>query len=381
MEYGLAKPTPPPVQPIQPSESTDTQPATEFANSEPEIAAPSVPEIENAPEVEDVPEVEEASVAKTDPVIEDVPEVENVPFQVVEDVPAAEDVLEPLTELLAIQSQIDAVLPRLLPAVVAVEGGSGVIVSPEGHVLTASHVTKKAGRKIYVRLADGRTVQATTLGTNVNSDTAALKLAGNGPWPYVQIGNSSATQLGDWCLTLGYPLSFERGRPAALRIGRILKKSQNRFVTDSPIMGGDSGGPLFGLNGELIAISSRIKSDISQNLFVPVQQYQNQWTQLASSIDVPKMKRSTAKSYLGILGETDFDRVRIRRVYQGSPAAAAGLLENDVIVSFGGQRVGNFDDVANVLKSSRPGEEVVAQLNRYGTLINVSVRLGSTGGG
>ena len=264
---------------------------------------------------------------------------------------------------------------------VAVEGGSGVIVSPEGHVLTASHVTKKAGRKIYVRLADGRTVQATTLGTNVNSDTAALKLAGNGPWPYVQIGNSSATQLGDWCLTLGYPLSFERGRPAALRIGRILKKSQNRFVTDSPIMGGDSGGPLFGLNGELIAISSRIKSDISQNLFVPVQQYQNQWTQLASSIDVPKMKRSTAKSYLGILGETDFDRVRIRRVYQGSPAAAAGLLENDVIVSFGGQRVGNFDDVANVLKSSRPGEEVVAQLNRYGTLINVSVRLGSTGGG
>lgn len=287
---------------------------------------------------------------------------------------------DPLNELLAIQSKIDAVLPRLLPAVVAVEGGSGVIVSSEGHILTASHVTKKAGRTIFVRLADGRSVQARTLGTNVNSDTAALKLVGNGPWPFVQMGDSTVAELGDWCLTLGYPLSFERGKPAAVRIGRILKKSKSRFVTDSPIMGGDSGGPLFDLDGELIAISSRIKSDVSQNLFVPIERYQTQWQQLASSIDVPKMKRSQT-SYLGILGETDFDRVRIRRVYQGSPAAKAGLLENDVIISFGGKRVGNFDDVANVLKARKPGEEVIAQLNRYGTLLNVSVRLGSNGGG
>ena len=146
-------------------------------------------------------------------------------------------------------------------------------------------------------------------------------------------------------------------------------------------MGGDSGGPMFDLNGGLIAISSRIKSDVSQNLFVPIQRYQTQWNQLASSVDIPREKKSHSKPYLGILGESDFDRVRIRRVYQNSPAANAGFLENDVIVSFGGQLVQNFDDVANVLKLRKPGEEVIAQLNRYGVLLNLSVRLGSNDGG
>ena len=380
LENGLEKSPEPPSQPLEKQDLVDLEPATGFghrmdssygsSSSKPEIAAPEVPAITDVPVIKRVP-------------FKNVPEAENVPVESApeENVLAKESVPEPLKELLELQSKIDAVLPRLLPAVVAVEGGSGVIVSAEGHILTASHVTKKAGRTIYVKLADGRSVQARTLGTNVNSDTAAIKLVGNGPWPYVQIGNSSATELGDWCLALGYPLSFERGQPAAVRIGRILKKSQNRLVTDCPIMGGDSGGPMFGLNGELIAIGSRIRNDISQNLFVPIQKYQSEWSQLAGSIDVPKIKGSQPKSYLGILGETDFDRVRIRRVYHGSPAAKAGLLENDVIVSFGGRRIGNFDDVANVLKTTKPGEEVIAQLNRYGTLINVSVRLGSNGGG
>ena len=297
------------------------------------------------------------------------------------DIPVDQPDPEPLNQLLRIQSTIDSVLPSLLPAVVSLEGGSGVIVSPQGHILTASHVTKKAGRRIFVRLSDGRSVQATTLGTNINSDTAALKLDGNGPWPFVQMGNSADVELGDWCLTLGYPLSFDRGRPPAIRIGRIIRKSPSRFTADSPIMGGDSGGPMFDLNGGLIAISSRIKSDVTQNLFVPIQKYQTQWNQLASSIDVPRKKTQQPKPYLGILGESDFDRVRIRRVYQNSPAALAGFLENDVIVSFGGQRVKNFDDVSNVLKLRKPGEEVIAQLNRYGMVLNVSVRLGSINGG
>ena len=287
---------------------------------------------------------------------------------------------ELLGQLLKMQTAIDSALPRLLPAVVAVEGGSGVIVSPQGHILTASHVTKKAGRRVLVRLANGRTVGATTLGTNVNSDTAALKLDGNGPWPSVQMGNSANVELGDWCLTLGYPLSFDRGKPAAVRIGRIIKKSPSRFTSDSPIMGGDSGGPMFDLNGGLIAISSRIKNDVSENLFVPIGKYQTEWNQLASSIDVRQKKNSQPRPYLGILGESDFDRVRIRRVYQNSPAAQAGFLENDVIVSFGGQRVENFDDVTEVLKMRKPGEEVIAQLNRYGILLNLSVRLGSIDG-
>jgi len=343
-------PDPTPVQPSQPS-----APTTELSDSIPPAVEPEIKPAEL-----------EGEAYKSTPIVSNTPAPQTKP--------------EPLSELLKIQTSIDAVVPRLLPAVVAIEGGSGVIVSSQGHILTASHVTKKAGRVISVQLADGRSVQATTLGTNVNSDTAAIKLIGNGPWPFVQLGDSTSVGLGDWCLALGYPLSFKRGKPAAVRIGRILEKSSSRFFADCPIMGGDSGGPLFNLNGELVGISSRIKSDVTQNIFVPIERYQAEWHQLSSSIDIPMKKRSHAKPYLGILGETDYDRVRIRQVYQGSPAAQAGLLENDVIVSFGGQLIENFDDVANVLKSRKPGEEVVAQLNRYGTVLTLSVRLGSADG-
>ena len=351
----------------------ERSPSRAFANVKPNVEAPTVESAEMIP-----PNFSASGVTGATPVPDAVtaPKTLTAPQAVA----APKAVPQPLQRLLQIQSSMEAILPRLIPAVVAVEGGSGVIVSSQGHILTASHVTKKAGRRVMVRLADGRSVEATTLGTNVNSDTAALKLLGNGPWPYVKLGNSKNVELGDWSLTMGYPLDFQRGRPAAVRIGRIIRKTQSRFTSDSPIMGGDSGGPMFDLKGELIGISSRIKSDISQNIFVPIQRYQTEWHQLSSSIDVPRKKTSQPKPYLGILGESDFDRVRIRRVYQNSPAALAGLHENDVILSFGGKPVRNFDDVAKVLKSRKPGEEVIAQLNRYGAVLTVSVRLGSSDG-
>ena len=276
------------------------------------------------------------------------------------------------------QRQVAAATERALPSVVSVEGGSGVIVSSRGDILTASHVTKKAGRIVNVKMADGQIVSATTLGTNFNSDTAAIRLNSPGPWPYVSLADSTLTKVGDWCIALGYPLSFKRGQPAAVRLGRILEIEDEKFVSDCPIMGGDSGGPLLNLNGELIAISSRVKSDIKQNLHVPIRVYEDEWKQLAASIDVktqakPKRKRA----YFGILGETDSNRVRIRGVHRGSPAEAAGIKTDDVLLQLDGKPVGTFDDVLSILDTSKPGSRVVAKLNRYGRLLKLSVQLGS----
>lgn len=307
------------------------------------------------------------------------PPVANKPAQL--ESPKAES---PLRSLIEMENRVEAMLPSLLPAVVSIEGGSGVIVSSDGLILTASHVTKRASRIVQVRLSSGRYVSAETLGTNSVTDTAALKLLEYGPWPFISLGDSTSVDQGDWCIGLGYPLSFKRDQPAAVRIGRVLNRNKGRFVTDCPIMGGDSGGPLLNLDGHLIAISSRVKTDITQNLHVPTEQFQKDWNELAASKDVRKKKpEATANvassgAYLGIFGETDAGRVRIKRVQSGSPAEIAGMANNDVILKLDHQNVFKFDDVLAVLQKKRPGDIVSAKLNRYGELIDVSVHLGGT---
>lgn len=282
-----------------------------------------------------------------------------------------------LGKLVETQSRISKLLPQITPAIVAIEGGSGVIISPNGIVLTVSHVSQKAGRIVEVRLSDGRVVTGKTLGTNHNTDTAAIQLNGSGPWPHITICKSKIINQGDWCLALGYPLSFPRGSAAAVRLGRIQEIEEDRLITDCPIMGGDSGGALINLDGELIGVSSRIKTDIAQNIHIPLRTFRREWKQLAASEDIQETTSPDRKqAYLGIQGETDGNRVRIRHVHQGSPAAAAGLQTEDVVVRLNQKPINKFDDILEILKQHRPGEQIVAQLNRFGSLIEVEIMLG-----
>ena len=283
-----------------------------------------------------------------------------------------------LESLLQMENQIQQLLPDVSRCVVAIEGGTGVIISSDGYILTASHIAKKAGRTVKVLLPDGRIELATTLGTNFNTDTAAVRIDSPGPWPFVAFEHSSHVEPGDWCVALGYPLSFPRGRPAAVRLGRILSKDANRIVSDCPIMGGDSGGPLFNLHGDLIGISSRVKHDINVNLHIPIETFRHEWDQLSASVDVRRTSdpNDPGRAYLGVLGETDRKLVRIRHIHKGSPAEIAGWRSDDVILQFGGQSVDSFEDVRRILHTSEPGEIIAAKLNRYGELIELPVRLG-----
>jgi serine protease Do len=282
-----------------------------------------------------------------------------------------------LEQLMSMESRLKRMLPKLLECVVSVDGGTGVIVSQQGVILTASHVTKRSGRTVKVRFSDGRELAATTLGTNFNHDTAAVQLKDAGPWPYLKIADSTLINPGDWCVAMGYPLSFPRGKPAAVRMGRILQVSPNEFVTDCPIMGGDSGGPLLNMNGNLIGISSKVKNGITENLHIPIQVFLEDWKSLSASVDIKKVTGPEKKrAYLGVLGETDVDRVRIRQVHSHSPAESAGLLADDVILELDGQPIGKFDDVLEILATHRPGELVLAKLNRFGRLISIPIKLG-----
>lgn len=190
-------------------------------------------------------------------------------------------------KLIQLQSLTRKIILQSTPAVVAIDQtGSGVVVSPDGIVLTASHVTRIANRKVSVAFSDGRIVQGITLGSNLASDTGAIQLMGAGPFAYVPVQDSQSAAPGSWCITMGYPLSFPRGKPAAGRLGRLLsREASGKLVTDCTIMGGDSGGPLLNLDGKVIAISSSVKLGIDQNLFIPSEQFIKDWQNIAMSID------------------------------------------------------------------------------------------------
>ncbi|MDA8564018.1 S1C family serine protease [Mariniblastus sp.] len=304
------------------------------------------------------------------------------------------------------------------PCVVAIEGGCGVIVSEQGHILSVSHVTGAVNRRVTVKLADGTVASGTTLGIDRNVDVGLLKLDGDREWPYLDVSGlpvpeaktdeyvhpklnltamrviasksplprgrtHAAPEIGSWCLAFGYPLSFERGQQAVVRLGQVLTTGADQIATSAVIMGGDSGGPLVDLDGRLIGIGSRVKTSVESNLNVPIQAYRDRWQQLLAGIDVVKEKRKqpTAKpskrTWLGIFGDTDQSRVRVRQVQAGSPADAAGVKPEDVIVTFDSVEVSTFPEVVKLLKRRSLGDTVNMRVNRYGTFLDLSAQLRS----
>ena len=186
-----------------------------------------------------------------------------------------------------------AVLASVAESVVAMNGGSGVIVSRDGWVLTASHVCERPGRRIQVRLANGIEWPAKTYGVDQQKDTGMAKLLGDHVWPFVPVDQDAAVEPGDWCVVMGYPWDTETLKTPAVRLGRVTEVGDSRIVTDVPIIGGDSGGPVFDINGQLLAVSSRIRLDVNQNIHIPVATYVRQFDALkregfVRTVDVKK---------------------------------------------------------------------------------------------
>ena len=169
-----------------------------------------------------------------------------------------------------LSADTQSLLVNAAETVVSIDGGSGVIVSEDGWVMTASHVCGRPGRQVQVRLANGLVWPARTFGADRQNDTGMLKLLGDHVWPFAQVKSQAIVEPGDWCVVMGYPWDTESLKAPAVRLGRVTAVSEDRIVTDVPIIGGDSGGPVFGVNGDLLAINSRIRLDVNQNIHVPV---------------------------------------------------------------------------------------------------------------
>jgi len=190
-------------------------------------------------------------------------------------------------ELKSIQNRVEKVVSAVMPSVVGVKvgssGGSGVIVSKEGLVLTAGHVVRKPGEKVTFYFADGKQAKGVTLGMFKSNDAGMMKITDKSEWPVVELGDSAAVATGSWSVAVGHPFGYRPGRPPVVRLGRILRNTPTTIQTDCPLISGDSGGPLFDLDGKLIGINSRIGGQTEQNYHVPTAVFQEHWDRLQRS--------------------------------------------------------------------------------------------------
>ena len=301
--------------------------------------------------------------------------------------PAAFDkpVPDTLRDLQDIESHVQKITAKVMPAVVCLRigngQGSGVIIDRDGHILTAGHVSGEAGREAVVIFPDGRRARGKTLGANNTIDSGMVVLTERVDFTHVPMAKSADLKKGQWCLALGHPGGYKVDRPPVVRIGRIQALDANALVSDCVLVGGDSGGPLFDMQGRVIGIHSRIGGKVSSNVHVPIDTYHDTWGRLTSSdvwgspfpfLDIFK----PPEPYLGLRAAEEQKSLKIEAVTPGSPADKAGLKVNDVIVKIDNRAFTKIDDMVGFLRTRRPGNQINVQVRRGVEVVMVAVTLG-----
>ncbi len=286
-----------------------------------------------------------------------------------------------LDDLLAVQRQVQSVLEQARKAVVALESGggtaSGVIVSPDGLVLTAAHVTNIPGKKVKVTLPGGKTVEAEALGLDSATDAAMLQLpAPAKAWPFAAVNREMrALKLGDWCFALGHPGGWDAARGPVLRVGKLVKISPNMLQSDCVLMGGDSGGGLFNLAGEVIGINSQIWRGRDQNLHVSMAPFLRSWDTMKTGGIVSDWNQGNG-AWIGLSTEGSGAGLVVQAVAPDSPAIKAGLQAGELIVSLNNQKLAAPAEFSQAIQARAAGEIVTLKVrNAQGERV-VEVRLG-----
>ena len=186
---------------------------------------------------------------------------------------------------------------------------------------------------------------------------------------------------GEWCLAVGYPVSFSRGQQPAARLGRVLNTGSRTIMTDCTIMGGDSGGPLFDLNGKVIGISSRVSGSLTQNFHVPLSVFEKYWDRMLKGEDIRSSRdrsrqRPSNQGYLGIRGDSTASPPIIEEVVAESAADKAGLRIGDEVVEVNDIKMKNFEAIGPQLADKKPDDSITIMIRRDGELIKMTIKLG-----
>ncbi|OYV28581.1 MAG: transcriptional regulator [Thiomonas sp. 20-64-9] len=267
--------------------------------------------------------------------------------------------------------------------------GSGVIVSPDGYILTNNHVIEGADQ-IEVKLSDGREARATLVGRDPDTDLAVLRIGLN-KLPVITFGSDANAHVGDVVLAIGYP--FGVGQTVTQGIISALGRTQlgintfeNFIQTDAAINPGNSGGALVDANGNLIgintAIFSRSGGSLGIGFAVPVSTARNVMQQLISTGQV-------VRGWIGVEPQDVTDQlartlnlphpegVVIIGVLRKGPADEAGVRPGDVVLDVAGKPVVNTGQLLNAVAALTPGSEAAIKVLRGGKATTLQVRIGT----
>jgi len=271
--------------------------------------------------------------------------------------------------------------------------GSGFLISADGYVVTNNHVITADGQgkveQITVSTSDGTAYEATLVGADQASDLAVLKIKGTKPFPFVHFGDSRHARVGDWVIAIGQPFGLN-GTVTAGIISAVLRNTgggaYDRYIqTDASINRGNSGGPLFDMQGDVIGINNAIYSptggSVGIGFAIPAE--------TASPI-VDKLIRheEILRGYLGVriqpvtddfsaaLGIPDNRGEFVQSVEAGGPAEKAGLAVGDVVMSVNGKDVTPDQTLSYIVANLAPGTRVPITVLRDGKRINLTATVG-----
>ncbi|NHF59330.1 PDZ domain-containing protein [Flavobacteriaceae bacterium TP-CH-4] len=263
--------------------------------------------------------------------------------------------------------------------------GSGVIITPDGYIVTNNHVVAKASQ-LQITLNNNKTYEAELVGADPTTDVALLKIDAEESLPYLAFGDSDNTKIGEWVLAVGNPFNLTSTVTAGIvsAKARNLGRNQSFIQTDAAVNPGNSGGALVNTNGDLVgintAISSQTGSYVGYSFAIP--------SNIAKKIVEDIMEYGNVrKGVLGISsvqpnssyalenGLSEVDGVYVNKIEEDSGADDADLKEGDVIKMVDNIRVRKFPDLTGYISSKRPGDKIQVKVDRGGEEIIAYVTL------
>ena len=264
--------------------------------------------------------------------------------------------------------------------------GSAFFISKDGYLLTNHHVVEDAS-KVTIRLNDRREIDATVVGSDERTDVALLKVKGSN-FPELRTGNVDRLRVGEPVLAIGSPFGFDYSASAGIvsaKMRNMMGETSVPFIqTDVALNPGNSGGPLFNQNGEVVGVNSRIFSGtggyMGLSFSIPIDVAMDVADQL-------KKNGKVTRSYLGVMLQ-DIDRnlaesynlpkpegSLVTQVTPNSPAAKAGFKSGDVILKFNGSAISRTSDLLNYLNRTLPNQVIQLQVLRDDKVRNISATL------
>ena len=270
--------------------------------------------------------------------------------------------------------------------------GSGVIINPAGYIVTNLHVVEDA-ETIKITLSDQTEYSAELVGSDRLTDIAVLKIDTETPLPYAEFGNSENARVGDWVIAIGDPF----GLAQSVSLGIVSAKGRNLIQNspnvpllqiDAAVNKGNSGGPLFNTEGQVIGINTLIFSPTGVNAGVGFAIPSSVVDDISFSLIHDGVVR---RGWLGVAIQTVTSEIAqalnlsekpegqygalVSEVQANSPADVAGVQPGDLIVEFDGQTIGTVQDLSRLVKKTKPGSEVAINVIRGNEPISLKTRI------